>query len=356
MKIALICAYPAGTNHGMISVDYAFETIKSKINSDIKIERFCAWRSIEDNLLSYTELHSLSQLESFDKIIYWGDFLHWIEYAKKDWANKTLDRNPLMTFDEVIDCWYQLFLLEGREDLQKKTIVFGNTLYGLNAEQLLDQRYINALKLLYSNVVLSMHRDIFSQNFLFQLTRNKSIKFGVDCSFLLNANTQTTKQDQEQYFLYSFARSGENELLMQMVNDISKELNLQPKELKWISKGASVTNLKENLKIIKNSNFLLTDIYHCALNSIRENTPTVCFGNSSTKVSDTLSDKKKEIFFRQHFLDQYYIYIESLKRNYTREFRSILKLINNESFFLARSLLENQIQSVSLELINEINK
>jgi hypothetical protein len=361
MNIALICAYPAGSNHGMLSVDLAFESIKSELDPNINVERFCSWRSLSHNSavgnLCYTHLYSIEQLEQFDKIIYWGDFLHWIEYGKTDWVGKTLDRDPTMDAEQALDLWYQLFLLENRIDLQQKTIVFGSTLYGLNSRQLLDQRYTSALTSLYSNVRLAMHRDIYSQNFLQQLSLNNCVKFGVDCSLLLDLKSKFAPDYVKQpYFVYSFGRSGEDELLTKVVKDISADLSLEPVKIKWLEKGAGLESLFTNLMLISRARFVLTDIYHCSLNSIREHTPTICFGNGADNITGTLSDKKKEIFFHQHFLNNHYIYIESLKNNYKREINNIVRRLVSSEFEQFRHLLENHIQQVRTTLIKEINK
>jgi hypothetical protein len=355
MKIALICAQPAGTNTGMISVDLAFNSLKLE---NVSVTRFCSWKSIskkEPLGLEYTELNTIDQLETFDKIIYWGDFLHWLEYFQKDWFNKTVNQNSTVTFNEAADTWYQLYLLENRPDLQKKTIIFGNTFYGLNSKALSDSRYLSAIKSLYTNCQISMNRDILSTNFVKQLT-NGNTEFGCDCSLLLDSLEygidSTIDQD---YFLYSFGRSGENELLINFVNDLGKKIKKTPIELKWLTKGTGVGNLIECLKKIKKSSFVITDIYHCAVNSNRENIKTICVGNGSSRVTDTLSDKKKEIFYRQHFQDRNYFYTEAIKKNYEEELDRIVEILDDtNSFDIGFDFLNNHIKKIKEKITDEI--
>jgi hypothetical protein len=296
MNIAVICAYPAGTNTGMISVDLAFESLDLK---NVNFTRFCAWRGKKksDSLdIGYEEYHSVSQIEGYDKIIFWGDFLHWIEYAKKDWQLKSIDRNNSLTFEMAIDLWYKMFLLEGRPDLQKKTLIFGNTLYGLDSHQLSNERYLSAIKSLYTSCLYSMPRDIFSANFIKQITKSNNSEFGCDCALLLDSNKFIKDLNTEKdYFLYSLGRSGNLETLTRFVKDLGIKLNKTPVELKWLTKGTGVYHLIENLKKIKSADFVVTDIYHCAVNSNRESIKTICIGNGLSNIVDTLSDKKKEI-------------------------------------------------------------
>ena len=332
MKIALICATPAGTNTGMISVDLAFDSIKEQLPDTVHVERFCGWKSIKKSeSLKYTELYNISQLENFDKIIYWGDFLHWINYGENDWVSRYMRKNLNCNETEAIDKWYQLCLLEHRPDLQKKTIIFGNTIYGLTSAQLLNNRYLTALTELYSNTQCALLRDMLSATMLLQLTLNSNIQFGCDCALLLNTSKYTNNivNNSSKFFLYSFARSGQRELLEQLTLDLGNKFNITPIELNWLHKGASVQTLTDKLNLIKQSEFVLTDIYHCSINSYREGTKVICIGNSAGTVTDTLSDKKKEIFHLQHFASTNYIFVENLKSNYNTEINNIIKIINN---------------------------
>jgi hypothetical protein len=356
MKVAVVCAYPAGSNSGMISVDLAFETVKKYVDADIEFTRFCAWKSVNHgtNILTYTKLEDISQLLDFDKIIYWGDFLHWIKYGN-DWIEKTQSLNKDLTREEIVDTWYQLYFLERYPELQKKAIMFGGTIYGLNSQQLLNDRYFSALKNLYSNASLVLMRDILSSNFVNQLTDSRSTNFGCDCALLLDSSDFLDDNiiDNQPILSYSFGRSGENEKLKQLTLTIAEELNLKTIDLEWLQKGASITKLKEKLSIIKQSKIIITDIYHCSINSIRENIPTVCIGKGASRVDGTLSDKKKEIFYLQHLMSNRFFYLENLKNLNSTE---IDKIINDfEINEIIQSNLSLQIKKSLNTLIQEIN-
>ena len=357
IRIALICAYPIGTNTGMLSVDLAFESI---VLNNASVTRFCFWRGKQkqDKLdLDYIELKEVRQLEHFDKIIFWGDFLHWIKYFNIDWKSKTLDRNPTMTESDAEDLWYKIFLLEDRVDLQKRSIVFGSTLYGLDSNQLSNRRYTNALKSLYSNCRLALHRDIFSTSFIKQLTNTNNINFGCDCALLLDSRlyVNAISQTSSDYFLYSFVRSNKNEILTKLVLDLGKRINKTPIELKWLTKGTSVNHFIDCITKIKQSSFVITDIYHFAVNANRENIKTICVGNSADDVTNTLSDKKKEIFYSQHFQRHNYICTENIVTDYDNTINKIInQLADDKSFKFAFDHLNSYVATVKEQLTKEI--
>jgi hypothetical protein len=315
MKIALICAHPAGTNSGMISVDASFNTVQTQLGSNVEVTRFCSWRSLtKGETLTYEHYYSQDQLKDYDLIIFWGDFLQWIEYCNNDWLIKSKSMNMPLSESEMIDLWYSLFLLEGNIELQKKTILFGGTLYGLDSKQLSNNRYCTALTSLATNSKLMLMRDVMSGNFISQLAPSKVKTFGCDCSLLFepyyfNNNFETP---QFSYFVYSFARSGENEKLKQLAKKISVYLGIEAIEIPWISKGAGLSLLEKNIKLIQHSQFTLTDIYHLSLNSWREKIPAVCIGQGNSIVENSVSDKKKEIFYHQIFGLNYYMFLEDI--------------------------------------------
>jgi len=105
MKIAVICAFPAGLNAGMLSVDLALTHTLSKISINIEVTRFCAESELiipfKNNFIYYCHLENKSQLEKFDRIIYWGDFLHWIGYGMQDYLIRQSRRNDNLTNEQI---------------------------------------------------------------------------------------------------------------------------------------------------------------------------------------------------------------------------------------------------------------
>jgi len=320
MKIAFICAFPAGSNPGMLSVDLAIETVRSKLPSNTVVDRFCAWRSIVKPgmmPMNYNLYYSLSQLENYDKIVFWGDFLHWRGYAYADFLSRGRGKAKNTTDNDIIDQWYQLYLFENCQHLQQRTIVFGSTLYALGADDINDQRYMSALTSLYKNSKLSLMRDLVSANFIDQIANNDRSNFGCDCAALLEVDHLVdSKSDIDApYLTYALGRSGHTDILQKFTFDISEKLGTVPINLNWLEKGVGVDNTIKKISLIKHSTALITDIYHCAITAWREGTPVICIGHASSRVSGTLSDKKKEILHMQLFSIKNYVYIEEILKN-----------------------------------------
>lgn len=317
IKVAVVCAYPAGTNPGMLSVDLAFESIIGSSINPMTVERFCYGRNLDKSgpiRLKYTELHNVAQLEEFDRIVYWGDFLHWRGYAINDWLSRAQGRHADWSDEKLLDQWYELYLLENRPDLQSRAICFGGTFYGLDSRDLVDERYQTALTFLYNNARAVLMRDCWSAHFARQLAPAHNQTFGCDCALLLDSPAITTPQalPEQPYMLYSFGRSGQNQLLEQFAQRLSDHMGLELVNLEWLQKGIGQETLGKKIYLIQHAKFVLTDIYHCAITAWREHCPVLCIGNGASRIESSLSDKKKEIFHAQIFAGENYVFVEEI--------------------------------------------
>jgi hypothetical protein len=374
MKIALVCAVPDLSNSGMLSVDLAFESIKKYINSDIEITRFCSWKDIVREgpvALYYRRLHDISQLEEFDKIIYWGDFLHWVKYGPSflsskgtEWyasqSNLTIENAKL----KLTESWYSMYLLEGRPDLQKKAIVFGNTVYGIDSAQMSNKRYNNALAAMYKNASLVLMRDYLSSFYVSQLFEDRKFSYGCDCALLLESNTVKYKNIElvEPYMVYSFGRCKNNEQFEQFALQIAEKQGVRAVKISWLHPKSSVTELLKNLELIKNAEFAVSDIYHFSINAWRENIPTLTIGKGSSYPSQgTLSDKKKEVFNSQILAMNYYLFFEDVVSCMNNDSKKLIndcvcKLTNTSALEIIFEKIKTQTEYSRKILVEEINK
>ena len=97
------------------------------------------------------------------------------------------------------------------------------------------------------------------------------------------------------------------------------------------------------------------------MNAIKRSKRVICFGRGSAQVKNTLSDKKKEIFFSQHFMQENYFYIEdvfeSLETNSKANslIRRLNEAANNDNRFHATyGMLQSQIKRSEALLIRQI--
>jgi hypothetical protein len=369
MKIALICAHPDLANSGMLSVDLAFESLKKYFKSDVEFTRFCSWKDINRSgsvPINYQKLENLSDLENFDKIIYWGDFLHWIKYGPSFMSGKGTEwyaNQNNISVDKarelLIEKWYSMYLLENRSDLQKKAIVFGGTIYGINSNQLVDNRYKTAISSLYQNAQLVLMRDYVSAFYVSQLFDDKRFSYGCDCAlFLETTEKSTTTTTEESYMVYSFGRCKMTPELEKFAQEIAEKANLKAVKISWLHPQTNINGLLNNLEIIKKSQFAITDIYHFAINCWRENIPTITIGQGSSYPSQgTLSDKKKEVFNTQILAMNYYFYLENILSNKEKQMQNIVSQIKDKnSLNIVLDNIKFQIDYSKKRLIESINQ
>ncbi len=301
----------------MISVDLSFMSVHKALGPGYSFAFFCAEEEYEIKndhyAIHYQHLQSQEQLRVFDVIIYWGDFLHWVGYKKWDWLSRFKIRQPELSEEAVFDLWYKLFLLEGVPELQAKTIIFGGTLYALNAKQLTNKRYLAALTALYRNARLALLRDQVSASFISQLVPTNQDFFGCDCALLLNkGEAPPPRTAPEKYILCSFGRSGANVAITSFATQIAPRMGLKLLGMNWLGHPAGMEGLQEKLRLVREAELVVTDIYHLAVNSWREGVPALCFGKGNGNPTGTISDKKKEIFYRQMFGSAWYLYLSDL--------------------------------------------
>lgn len=325
-KIAVVCAYPAGENPGMLSVDLAFGSLQRGLPENVQVNYFCVEREFElraaDVVLHYQHLTHRDQLLSHDRIVYWGDFLHWIAYFEQDVIMRTLQRNPEADIEAVRNAWFDLFLLEGASPAElSKVVVFGSTLYGLDGAQLSNQRYHKALLKLYQNAATVLLRDQVSANFVSQLAREESNAFGCDCALLLDPQLlqpiERVTLPKEDYLVCSFGRSGANRALFGLATEIAQRRGLKLINIDWLGNPRGLQALADKLALIRGARLVVTDIYHMGVTGWREGVPVLGVGQGASQARGTLSDKKKEIFFRQIFAPDFYLFLEDILKAYS---------------------------------------
>lgn len=369
MKVAVICAFPANLNPGMLSVDLAFLHVKSVLPNPIEITFFCVEGDFElvlgDTRLEYNILRSNNQLDDFDTIVFWGDFLHWYGYFIDDFLFRIRRRYPEKSESELLDLWYGLFFFENREVLQERTIIFGGTLYSTTASQLIDARYLDALSALYGRARLVLMRDVISVALVNSFGKDgREHPLGCDCAFLLQPQElisqvgPTTRPAHERYILTAFQRSGSTFALNAFAAYMASGSGAALVQLNWLDRSG-VPGLARKLELIRHAQYVLTDIYHLSVASLRDHVPTLCFGHAKSLGNSTRSDKKKEILFRQTQASENYVYIESvvecfladqnMKQLVTRYLNVVQSAAANAKIF---SIVDNQKERALQRLVD----
>lgn len=325
-SFAVICADPTDLNPGMLSVDLAFACLLRELPGDNEVVYFNPKqaRSLEgsEGALRYRLLSDTAELERFDTVIYWGDFVHWLRYAHWDWQYGHPQQAAGHTPAQLLDQWYRLYLLETQvNDFRGRIVVFGGTLYGMTGQEFSNPRYQSALSTLYGSARLVAPRDFVSANLIQHLVPGQGFSMGCDCAFFLDANAAlpmqvaahiAASQMPERFVVCSFGRSGANVALTQFCSELAAKLQAQLVVMDWLGHPQGLDGLAFKLAVIRKATVLVTDTYHCAVSGWREGVPVVGIGQALSRGSGTLDDKKKELFFRQILATDYYLYVEEI--------------------------------------------
>lgn len=371
-NFAAICADPSGLNPGMLSVDLALDSVFRSLpgRNTLTYLNPKRARSVPGNRegLEYLALNSPEELERYDCIIYWGDFVHWLPYAHWDWPYE----NPLLeagwSVPKMVDHWYRMFLLEQHAaQFRDRVIVFGGTFYGMTARHLSDTRYQSALASLFSVARLVAPRDFVSANLVPHIAPDQGYTLGCDCALLLDADAalpmdlaQKFVADTvpEKFIVCFFGRSGMDTSLMRFAESVAAQFQVPLVVLDWLDQPEGLDGLAFKLAVIRRAAAVITDTYHLAVSGWREGVPVIGIGRAQSHATGTLDDKKKELFFRQILAADYYLYAEEIAATLanTAELEKMVQrtaavLADADSLAQVQQILRNQVSAARQKLI-----
>ncbi|RST87423.1 hypothetical protein EJC49_05455 [Aquibium carbonis] len=306
MRIAVVSAFPFLANPGMITVDRALVDVLQDAGVACDIDFFCLEKAFTLDLgyisIDYNRLDRADRLDGYDRILFWGDFLHWKNYILCDVVPRMTRSGAASAPSAVLDAWYERIMLEGRVDLQRKSIIFGSTVYALTGTDLVDARYTAALSALYANARLVRLRDVLSAGFAAQLVGDGRDYLGCDCAFFLKTREAAGEQRHEQSgrVVHAFGRSGSTMLYKGFTELLAGMAGRSTHDLGWLDRTQPL-EIDQKILDIRSAAFVVTDIYHVAVTALREGVPLLCLARGTAATETTLADKKKEILMSQHF-------------------------------------------------------
>ncbi len=376
-RFAAICADATDLNPGMLSVDLALACLLREVPGDSELVYFNPKqaRSVEGSrgALRYRPLNDIAELERFDTVVYWGDFVHWLRYAHWDWRYDNPDVALGQSPAQLLDKWYRLFLLETQtERFRNRIVVFGGTLYGMTAQDYANPRYESALKALYGTARLVAPRDFVSANLMQVLAPQRGFTLGCDCAFFLDADAilpmvaaqqLVAQETPERFLVCSFGRSGANQALTQYAKDLAAALQLPLVVMNWLGHPQGLDGLAFKLAVIRKASVLVTDTYHCAVSGWREGVPVIGIGQAFARGIGTLDDKKKELFFRQIMASDYYLYSENViaALNEPTALQKLIKqaveaVSNSAALVVIASILRTQVSNAKEKLVAALSR
>ncbi|HWA19059.1 MAG TPA: polysaccharide pyruvyl transferase family protein [Devosia sp.] len=321
MRIAAICAFPADHNPGMVSVDVALHHFLSRYGIEADVQMFNFVKAVEIPSaganypsISQRRLTDPRELEDYDIILYWGDFLHSWRYLNYDVRVVTPEEQR--SDPGFLDGAMAALLLEGApESVLRKVICFGGSLYINRPQHDANARYHSAIARLYSNARLTLMRDPISAA-LAQNYGAKGQTLGVDAAFLLSKGS---KPDLAGPVGYSFGRirwfRPIRLRLQPFARRLAGVLGKDTTNIDWLNVDQEHPSreLADRIDLVRRCSVVVTDTYHCAITAWREGVPAICLGLGAEYRSSTLADKKKELMLGMFNAGAFYLYLEELR-------------------------------------------
>ncbi len=333
-RVAVICAWNPG-NAGMYSVDLAAVDFLTRNNIDFDLftshtpPRRGRGKLLRLGIdigyqykarfgrLSFKRFSDISQLYKYSHVMYWGDFTPNPVYGYEDFQIVEGAYRMRLTEEQSLDKWARLFNLSAGE-IAPGTIAVGNNFQHNFAVD--SHRYKKYIRNLGSNFDLILPRDIYSvdnlKTFLPASAASK-VRPGLDPAFLLNDTSENKESPKEDIFCYRFVRSNLPSA-EHYVSELEKASGCRGVHLSnWTRLGDQKETDYDSLFLnyisdIKRSQFVITDLYHLAINAMRLNVPVFCLGNKTESQEGSLGDFKKKILFKMLGLEQYYIEVDSV--------------------------------------------
>lgn len=325
MAIACISAFPAMINPGMVSCDLALDSVLARLGIVEKVDRFNFEQTRRVGSVNSRYLEDLDRLEEYRAIVFWGDFQHFLNYAVLDLSRRERTRRrDKFDRNEFLMGWAARAFLSGRRNLQRRTVVFGETIYGLSGVDLAVIPYQRPLRQFLTNVVDVQLRDPLSVAMATQLAPDGRIGFGCDCAFLLDADkvlpmrkaasAVAKRLPKRKFAVAAFGRSDEDERLMAFAQKLADKAGVELVSMNWLApkRYRAISTIAENIATVRQAQFVVTDIYHLIVTTLRENRPVLGLGWGASHGRTTLDDKKKELLLRSYFGRHLYTFVEDV--------------------------------------------
>lgn len=369
-KLAILCAYPATRNMGMITVDLAAHAILERHVKDVDYT-FYTYGDLEalktENLgMPIKYRHVIDDKEEFlnsDAFLFWGDFIH----ARSYQIDLQFRKSPQKDIDDLLSL---SFLRDVEENKLKNAVIYGGTIITNEAEDEADEIYGTMFERLFENCGSVLFRDALSAAKVSR-TRDGEATLGCDCALLLQDEdldkidgTQLQPTEKRKGIGFFLGRSPSKIQSCLFARYLSKKMGKDVRWLNWlpVSKKMQLVAKLFGFKVfdkppapgdilteLSSYEFIISDTYHLCINAWRLGIPAICIGEGAGHLKTTLNDKKKEILFEMYGGRQFYIFTEHLKTltGFPHVANRVIDVLNNETLITQFQEVLNQNASMS---------
>jgi len=291
-----------------------------------------------------------NQLKDSERIVFWGDFTLNPEYGVNDFFEHDERFGYKSSKAESINRWRQMFSTTNFS--KSKVMTFGQNFQHESLKQ--EGNFYNEAKSMLKDLSIALPRDSISHFNLKSLDLENCCHIqACDPAMLKVINSKV--ENSENHFVYYFSRSNIANA-SELIALLEKNLKLKPIELEnWNYYNENFEDRwKVYEKLISTSCFVLTDTYHCAVNSISLKKIPIVISNQSTLQSGTLGDFKKKILLDDCNLSEYLFETDKngiLNTDKTVNILESANSLNNmndeeliEKFFTVKNLATNAKQ------------
>jgi hypothetical protein len=293
-KVGIVCAFNPG-NTGMFSVDLAASRVLDAWNIKHTLINFQKrrWRLPS----KYLVCRAPKKLAQFSHLLFWGDFQNNPIYGTRDYADREVKFGYARTTTGGVTNWTGLHL-DLSSILPKSTIVASVGSCFLGSHEAATRHNLSAsLKTFADSAIRILPRESQSEKELVAAaggSPRSNIVTGLDPAFLLEPDKRE-KFRERKYFGYCFARSKVRDVA-DGLEAIRKKTGLIPLPVPW-SVGDRKVSQREifsgALEAIPKCRFIVSDVYHLAVNAINHGTPVIVVSRRQTPTQSSVDDQKK---------------------------------------------------------------
>lgn len=284
----IVCAHnPGKRNLGMYSVDLAAQQFFSGHDASFDLVKLVGHPKV--GALHYTKT---STLDRYDRIVFWGDFQQNPIWGSKAFAPRARKEWKISHAD-ALEAWKAIFL--GKRPSSTPLYSIGTCFLGTD-QWLQNNPFAEEYVDLLSRFELIAPRDTGSFAILKRLGLRNIVQ-GFDCASLIDHGTIPGPRPRQ--FAHAFGRSLKPDQAAALVRQIEKITGYRGVGVEWLLPkyhlGRTGEKFSKAMKVVAESEFVVTDIYHLTINSIHAGRRVFCVGDDDAAFDDTCDDYKKYV-------------------------------------------------------------